>query len=271
MYTRKCPLCNKTIFHTRAGNCRAAEKKKTPCRECGYSTRDQTGAKNPFFGKRHTADAKRKISKGDKSFANTTAFKAKMSAVTSGSKNPNYGTSNYERWLARYGVAEADRRQAVFKKKLSARMSGDGNPMYGRTSPQGSGNGWSGWYRGWYFRSLKELSFAVGLDRSDVKWESADRKEFRIPYTDWSGNKRTYCPDFLVGKKLIEVKPTKLKSTRIVLAKTQAAEVFCKERHLDFEIVDPPALPDNEVLLLFQAGEIKFTDRYRKMFEEKFL
>jgi hypothetical protein len=33
--------------------------------------------------------------------------------------------------------------------------------MYGKPSPQGSGNGWSGWYKGKYFRSIMELSFIV--------------------------------------------------------------------------------------------------------------
>ena len=33
--------------------------------------------------------------------------------------------------------------------------------MYGRFSPRGSGNGWSGWYKEWYFRSLLELSYMI--------------------------------------------------------------------------------------------------------------
>lgn len=33
------------------------------------------------------------------------------------------------------------------KEKLSERFSGEGNPMFGKPSPEGSGNGWSGWYK----------------------------------------------------------------------------------------------------------------------------
>ena len=49
----------------------------------------------------------------------------------------------------------------VIKEKFSLRMRGKNNHMYGKPSPNGSGNGWSGHYGSFYFRSLLELSFLI--------------------------------------------------------------------------------------------------------------
>ena len=46
---------------------------------------------------------------------------------------------------------------------MSASMSGEQNPMFGKQTPTGAGNGWSGWYKDWYFRSLGELSYVVNV------------------------------------------------------------------------------------------------------------
>ena len=48
--------------------------------------------------------------------------------------------------------------------KISNASKGKNNPMYGKPSPQGSGNGWSGWYKGIYFRSLLYSSFMSSID-----------------------------------------------------------------------------------------------------------
>ncbi len=53
----------------------------------------------------------------------------------------------------------------VLKEKHRQNAIGEGNNMYGRPSPQGSGNGWSGWYKERYFRSLRELMFLIYAER----------------------------------------------------------------------------------------------------------
>jgi hypothetical protein len=63
-----------------------------------------------------------------------------------------------------YGKEKANK----MKNNLSILNSGSKNKMYGKPSPQGSGNGWSGWYKGWYFRSLIELSYMVNV--IEKKW-----------------------------------------------------------------------------------------------------
>ena len=273
MFERFCPNCGKKVYHTNINNCKAANKNKRPCKVCGYLLRNQYGEKNPFYGKSHTREAKKKIATGDKSYSKTSEYKKKRADAVLGDKNPMYGKCNYDVWVEKYGVAKAKELQDLTNKKLSAIFSGAGNPMYGKPAPQGSGNGWSGWYKGWYFRSLKELSFVINhLEKNQLSWRTAESKDLAISYVDPKGKKRTYFADFLVSdKELVEVKPTKLKSSIIVKLKQEAAINFCNKLGLHYRIEDPIMLNEGEIKTLYISGEIKFSERYEIMFKERFL
>ena len=267
-YKRICPKCGNMLIYSNRQNLWAANKKNSLCHTCGRP--DMAGSNNPFFGKTHSESTRQKLSKASKQRPITDEFRQKMSEVTSGKNNPNYGKSNYERWIEKYGFEEANRRNDVFKAKLSEQMSGEGNPMYGKPSPQGSGNGWSGWYGEHYFRSLKELSYIVGLDEQKINWLAADAAEFTIIYRPWQNVERTYVPDFLVGTMVIEIKPTKLKSSRAVRLKQEAAEKFCQDKGWTYEIVDPPKISEATLSRLYDYNEIVFIKRYDELFRKRF-
>ena len=201
------------------------------------------------------------------------ASKKKRSLKMSGDKNPMYGKSFYDVWVDKYGEEGANKKLRDYKAQKSVRNSGANNPMYGRPSPKGSGNGWSGWYKGWYFRSLRELSYVINhLEKKSLKWESAEKKKFSIAYKDWDGTDKTYRPDFFVeNKQLIEIKPERLRRTITVKLKQKAAEVFCKKSGYKYIIIEPVMLKDEEIKKLYQDGVIIFTERYKKKFEEKYL
>ena len=93
-----------------------------------------------------------------------------------------------------YGKEKAEE----IKKKISKRSSGSNNPMFGKPSPQGSGNGWSGWYKGFFFRSLLELSFLVKSNISEIE----NAEYIKIKYIDENGKERNYLPDYLKNKKV---------------------------------------------------------------------
>lgn len=57
----------------------------------------------------------------------------KHSLSVSGSKNHMYGKIVYDIWLGKFGKEEADRRQEVSNKKNSESNSGEGNAMYSRS------------------------------------------------------------------------------------------------------------------------------------------
>ena len=81
--------------------------------------------------------------------------------------------------------------------------------MYGKPAPIGSGNGWSGWYKGWYFRSLLELSFMINvIERFNMPWISAENQTYKISYVDTNLKQRNYYADFIIDNKyIVECKP----------------------------------------------------------------
>lgn len=228
------------------------------------------GEDNPFYGKTHTEETKQRIRNRDKSYFCDPAYLAKLSKSSSGVQNPMYGTSYYQIWLRKYGKEKADELQLAKNKKTSEQCRGEGNPMYGRPAPQGSGNGWSGWYNDWFFRSLRELSYVVKvLEVNGDTWESAE--SIKIPYCSWDGKIRNYLPDFLVNSSmLVEVKPSKLKSSVTVRAKQKAAEEYANQRGWSYVIVDPPTLSKEDIKDLRDVGKIRFTAKYERLYQQKY-
>jgi hypothetical protein len=143
--------------------------------------------------------------------------------------------------------------------------------MFGKPSPQGSGNGWSGWYKNWFFRSLRELSYMIKvLEEQQLNWKTPD-KSFKILYIDYAGKNRTYFPDFIIDNRVIEIKPLKLHNTPKILAKKKAAEDFCKSQNMTYELIDPIMLSKEEIKSLYISGQIKFLDKYDTKFRERYL
>jgi endogenous inhibitor of DNA gyrase (YacG/DUF329 family) len=268
--TRACPQCGELVVYTNKNNRQTAEKRKSLCVKCAGLNRDFNGENNPFFGRKHSEKTKDLISNY---FSNVHVY---TDAQKEQARNQLAKVFNdqplYDIWLEKYGQEEANRRLIEFKKKQSENNSGSGNPMFGKPSPQGSGNGWSGWYKGWYFRSLRELSYMIKvLETQKLNWEIPDKK-YKIPYVDYAGQIRTYFPDFIVDtNKLVEIKPTKLHNTPKVLAKRKAAEDFCQSQDMSYELIDPPILSQEEIKQLYISGQIKFLERYDKKFRERYL
>jgi hypothetical protein len=161
----------------------------------------------------------------------------------------------------------------IIKAKLSKLAKGSGNPMYGKPSPKGSGNGWSGWYKNWFFRSLRELSYMVNvIEKNCLSWRTGETKEYRIHYLDpFTGNERTYHPDFVINENtIIEVKPKKLINTMQNKAKYEAARKWCKNNNYKFKIETSATfqkLKDEEIKKLYERKQITWLKRY----EEKYL
>jgi hypothetical protein len=208
-------------------------------------------------------------------------FREKMSSVTSGDKNPRFGFHEENFWSKRGGYPHLGKtleeihgkeKATMIKKRLSEASSGSNNPMYGKITPQGSGNGWSGWYKGWYFRSLKELSFMINfIEKQRLNWVTAEKKEYRIPYKDpINGHERTYVCDFLIDNILVEVKPYKLKGTIRNKAKAAAAIEWCNTKNLKYQIYterDFKLLTKDEIATLYETKQIRWLPRYEEKFK----
>ncbi len=201
----------------------------------------------------------------DYSSSRTPEYRTKMSQITSGQNNPMYGKNIYDIWVEKYGGDEADKRVASLSKKRSKNMMGEKNPMYGKPPPKGSGNGWGGWYKGWYFRSLKELSYMIYvIEPNSYKWENAEQKRLSIPYVDHLGHNRTYRADFLLNDHiLIEVKPKALMETVVNQLKKVAAELFCSNSGYEYRMVDVKTIEYKALRSLCASGVVKLSDPIR--------
>jgi hypothetical protein len=277
-FKRICPICESEILYKSYTGWWTGNNKNSNCRSCAtklvMNTLDFTGENNPFFGKTHSKETKDKIRSRDMSSYKTHEFRKKMSEVTKGERNARYkGKNNYQIWLDKYGKEEADKKLDNYKEKQRRLNSGENNNMFGKPSPQGAGNGWSGWYKDWYFRSLRELSFMINyIENNNLSWISAESKEFEIKYKYFDDTERSYRADFLIENKyLVEVKPNRLINSPLVKLKTEAAIKFCDIRGLEYKIIDCQILSDKEILTLYNDGLIKFLPRYEEKFKERYL
>lgn len=242
MYSRFCPECKEEIKYINLRSFKNANAKNTLCLSCV-----KKGNKNPFFHKIHTKESKDKIR--DFNLGKTYSEEINLSK----------GRLGKTAWNKDKKMPDG------FSEKVSKNSSGKNNPMFGKPSPMGSGNGWSGWYKGWYFRSLKELSFMINyIERFGFKWETGENKKYQIKYTD-NEKERNYYPDFLIDQKyLVEVKPKKLWNSRYVKLKKEAAIKFCEERGLKYKLIDPMIISKEK---LMKIEELKFLEKYQIKFE----
>lgn len=248
-YTRNCPTCNKILTYTQKYSVQKANKINSICKKCT---------------KKHkwslefncvSCDIKLLFKRSQK----IDSLHQCRSCQNKGENNPFYKKEHTE---------EAKQLNSISHK---GKLKGKDNPMYGKPSPQGTGWGWSGWYKGWYFRSLLELSYMIKvIEKEKLIWESAETKKFMIPYVNSDGYERTYFPDFLVaGNRLIEIKPRRLHKSVAVLLKKQVAEKYCLEKGWNYEILDPKKLTNKELISLYDNGDIKFLPKYEKKWGEK--
>lgn len=283
----KCDLCfsEYNIIYT---NQKIGFKKynKDLCRSCKqieqYKSGDRT--KDQCYKGGRAAKLKMK-GKTNKELYDNDKFiviKEKISKHSKGINNNMYGKKYHTHGIINYGKLSKNKsldeiygieKSLQIKNKISLSSSGKNNPMYGKPSPIGSGNGWSGWYKGWYFRSLRELSYMINIiEKFNLKWEKAEKSKFKIFYLDFNNKLKTYYPDFLINNKyLIEIKPKKLHNSKVVQLKKKAAEKFCKENNFIYKLRDISILSNQKILELYQSKEIKFLERYDEKFKNKYI
>jgi len=229
-----------------------------------YSFRDQSGAKNPFFGKHHSDASKADIGKYAKSEAQKE--QARNSLRIQGNRR-----APYEIWIEKYGREIADAKQAELSAKHSANSTGNKNRMYGKPAPIGSGGGWSGWYKEHYFRSLLELAYLKKLLDGDVKFANGECAKYAIPYQS-DGVDRSYFCDFVLvdSGQFVEIKPQRLTTTHANVVKFAAA----RSKHGDnFRILseeDVGVLSTEAIATLYKSPDLKWTSKWEKRYHENF-
>jgi len=263
-----CPICGIQIIPKCQRNIYTLIKKNSCCRKCGYKKRrSYSGENNPFYGKKHTEESiiKRKQNI-DYSVYKTEEFRQKMSEVTSGGKNGMCGRNVYDVWVEKHGIEEAEKRNLLLREKRRINSTGSNNSMYGVPPPKGCGAGWSGWYKGYFFRSLHELAFLMKTPIDSIS--SAERKEYAIKYII-DGIERNYFADYIVNNDtLVEIKPNKLQKLKDNIIKKQYAEDYCKKVGWKYIMIDCGIVKIHTILDEMIAGNIKLTNRTQEKFDE---
>ena len=88
MNIRNCPNCSKEISYITTSAFNTAKRKNSLCQTCCRS-----GDKNPFFGKKHSDDTKKKLINANLRNIDkykTIDFKEKISNLNKGDKNPMF-------------------------------------------------------------------------------------------------------------------------------------------------------------------------------------
>jgi hypothetical protein len=271
----RCDCCNSTFFRLYG-----SVKEIDLCKSC--TTINYNKNRDPSIHSRMVENAK--IICSGKSMEERIGkekaheWKQKRSKASSGKNNPNYG-GKYCRGFADnpiFGTYEENyglEKSKAMKENLSLKMKGSNNPMFGKPAPQGSGNGWQGWYNKMYFSSILELSFMFYCEENGIEFMlTSSKSEFKISY-EFEGSIRNYFPDFIINNDvLVEIKPSKLISTKINEAKFAAANKNLGSSK--FKIMtenDFPILTFDKIRKMYYDGTIKFIDRYDKKFKEKYL
>lgn len=181
---------------------------------------------------------------GDDADVKMEEFRKKISAATSGEKNPIYGKSRPQSVkdaisrfhsrtdIEKYGAAKAAERS----KKISSSTAGEKNPAYGKIYARG-GRSLKGYYKGKFFRSLLEYSFMKHLESTGFSLDDIDYECFIVPWVNEEGTNRTYRPDFYnpASKTVYEVKQSYALSSCNL--KHEAAQSYFDDRGLTFKVV----------------------------------
>lgn len=273
MFTRQCPKCNTEILYKSKLTKSTADKNGTTCLNCRKHKfgRAMFGAENPMYGRKMSKESLEKIKKTKSGreypIYQSSEFREKISKLSKGENNPMYKKTIFEVWVEKYGIEIANQRMIEYKTKQSLSHSGSKNSMYGKPTPKKAGNGWQGWYNGHFFRSLRELGYIYyELDLKLIDWKSAEN--IRIPYVSYTGNNRTYSPDFLVGNKLIEIKPERLIESPLIRLKTEAAIKYCEDNNLEFEIIDYRVINIQDLDRLIEDGKVILTDKTKEKYDK---
>jgi len=276
-HVQECPNCQKEIHYKRIYEFKIAEFYKTTCGCCRaklnakkYNYKERfSGSNNPFYGRKHTKETIAKIVSKTKGRKLIGAELEKSRKTIELARVAKKGKGNYALWIEKYGKEKADLLYKEWTKKLSLSRKGEKNNMYGHSPPIGSGNGIGSWYRGLFFRSLKELQYYIQMtDETKNKCILVNKKIFRINYIDKNGINRTYLADFFINNKfLIEIKPKDLWKTDEVKRKARAAVKFCMKNNFIYKLIDIK-LNLRVLEQKYLNKEIVFIDKYKIRFEK---
>lgn len=118
-----------------------------------------------------------------------------------------------------------------------------------------------GWYKGWFFRSLKELSHVMHMETIGQSWETAEVPELSVEYTNVYGKTCKHYADFFVDKQfIIEIKPKAHQRSKTVKLKADAMRAFCDKKGYIYMMISPRKIDKKKLEELIEKNLVTFTD-----------
>jgi len=165
-----------------------------------------------------------------------------------------------------YGYTKYNELCKIFGKPTKNPQTGKDNPMYGKSPSRKSGIGVKCHLiidnKKIICRSSLELKIYTYLYQNDIKFSISSH---RIKYT-FDGINRTYNPDIVINNEIFEIKPLKLVSQKINVAKHVALKLYCDKFNLRFgyiteETYDLSFFDVNKVDEMIKDGKLIIDDK----------
>jgi len=280
---KKCECCGKDLFDYNGRKLLSNAKKRFCNKSCKMKIINPMNNGNVYdhwvnkYGKEKAKELEKKRLKIQSKKASKKLKGIKIKDHFIKRFGESVGKSKYDEYIKNQKKVQAISQQKRWdsdegrrlKEEFSKMFSGKNNPMYGKPTPVGSGNGWSGWFEDFYFRSLKELKFLLICKRFNIAIKSAEKETFRINYTDWKGTKRTSIPDYIVEDKyIIEIKPKHLQKSFDNKAKFIEFEKLAKSKGMKFKVIDSGRMDLDIFLELYDSRKIQLIDKYKDKLNE---
>jgi len=160
-----------------------------------------------------------------------------------------------------YGIEKAISLKQKISSETKKNMPEMGPP------PVSCSYGYSGKFKGYFFRSLLELSYIKYLIDNNIKFRTAENREFAVKYTNSKGNDRNYYPDFYLGNddKVVEIKPKfKLKCDPDTSLKFEAAKRKYGNRYVMLNEDDIRNITGENIVTSDSIGNIKDVIIYKR-------
>ena len=268
---RICPRCQWTAQTKACHNCGKEFLMKSPAsnhcsRSCITTTRNKKWAVGGEAWREKW---------GEEADTKMEEYRMKLSAATSGEKNPIYGRQRSAATKAKLSIWHkrpnserfGSEKAKEISKKISLQTTGEKNPAYGKIYARG-GRSVKGYYKEKFFRSLLEYSFMKYVESTDVSLDNLDYENFLIPWVNELGVNRTYRPDFchFASKTVYEVKQSYM--VQYCKLKHEAASLYLKERGLTFKVITEKDFAKIRFEDALKDECVKWDERTFKYFEK---
>jgi len=215
--TFKCKNCDKLVYKTKSCG-------TVYCSRICFSI-SQLGVNNTFYGKTHSSKTMEKIKASNKTVL-AQVYLDPIKYEKRFGKSISFNKSDIKR----------EHMSNVISEKISSgQFNPHSNHKNGRYISNITGNEES-------YHSIFELAYMICLDEQKVPWTK--KHYIRIPYIILDSSKHNYVPDFIIGKNIIEIKPSTLLNYQNNPIKFKAAKKYCKLNGYSFKIVTEKELGD---------------------------